>query len=104
MVAENGQSMSGSQVALAAVPSNHRFEKRTMAGDSANNCGLVVDGSERFAAGVRISIKEDVEAEFSERMEKASWLGRLQLLTEVLHSFMSIPIEPSRVPCFENFG
>lgn len=58
---------------------NRPFEKRIMSSDKAKNSGFVVDGSGRLAAGVRATIKEHVEAEFSERMKRASWLGRLLL-------------------------
>ncbi len=40
---------------------------------------FVEDGAERIADGIRTAIKKEVEAEFSERMARANWLGRLSL-------------------------
>jgi hypothetical protein len=41
--------------------------------------GFVPNGSKRLKAGIRASVKEVVDAEYADRMRKASWLGRLWL-------------------------
>lgn len=41
--------------------------------------GFVPNGSQRLKAAIQASIKEALDAQYVERMAKASWLGRLWL-------------------------
>jgi len=44
---------------------------------------FVVDGAERLVGDVRASIKQEVEADWSERIAQTSWFGRLRLRRKI---------------------